>query len=171
MLSAVNSSTEQDIVKYKKVARRIHTLWCQSLGQYKIMTVSLHLLLAHGHLFLDYAQNVLKCANGRLSESSIESANKTNRLFRFMFSRKNGLKNERYDIMLRHLWQSDPVVIAFYSMQTWAEGRIGTGKKPVFPDKLVWLSVVQYREIYLLQYSSQRIFSRLGCSTNTSVIN
>ena len=137
ILCAVNSSKDQDMEQYKVVARRVHTLWCQSLGQYKTMTATIHLLLAHGHLFLDYAQNILKCPNGHLSESSIESANKTNRLFRFMFSRKNGLRNERYDIMLRHFWTSDPIVIAFFDMQTWAEGRIGSGNKPVFPDKLL----------------------------------
>ena len=134
VLCFVNSSKYHDIDEYKLIARRLHKTWGDSLGQYKTMTASMHLLLAHGHLFLDYAENTLKCPNGDLSESSVEAANKLNRLLRFFFSRKNSLVNERIDMMIRHFWQSDPFVIAFAALQKWAKGRIGKGNKPKLPD-------------------------------------
>ena len=135
ILKMVNSSKDQNIVQYNIVAKRLHGRWVNSLGQYKIMTASLHLLLAHGHLYLDYAQNTLKCPNGNLSESSIESANKLNRLLRFFFSRKNSLRNERIDMMIRHFWMSDPIIIAYDVLQTWAKGKIGKGTKLKIPKK------------------------------------
>ena len=135
VLKAVNSSQYVNIENYKVVAKRLHQRWVSSLGEYKIMTASVHLLLAHGHLYLDYAQNTLRCPNGNLSESSIESANKLNRLLRFFFSRKNSLRNERVDIMRRHLWMSDPVVIAYEVLQPWAKGKIGRGTKLKLPEK------------------------------------
>ena len=134
ILCKINSCEEQPIEEYKIVARRVHQTYADSLGQFRIMTASIHILLAHGHLFLDYAQNTLKCPNGRLSESSVEAANKLNRLLRFFFSRKNSLLNERVDMMIRHFWQSDPIVIAFAALQKWAKGRIGKGNKPKLPD-------------------------------------
>ena len=135
ILKMVNSSKDQNIVQYNIVAKRLHGRWVNSLGQYKIMTASLHLLLAHGHLYLDYAQNTLKCPNGNLSESSIESANKLNRLLRFFFSRKNSLRNERIDMMIRHFWMSDPIIIVYDVLQTWAKGKIGKGTKLKIPKK------------------------------------
>ena len=135
ILKMVNSSKDQNIVQYNIVAKRLHGRWVNSLGQYKIMTASLHLLLAHGHLYLDYAQNTLKCPNGNLSESSIESANKLNRLLRFFFSRKNSLRNERIDMMIRHFWMSDPIIIAYDVLQTWAKGKIRKGTKLKIPKK------------------------------------
>ena len=134
ILCAINSSKDQDIAEYRIVARRVHKMWVDSLGQFRMMTASIHILLAHGHLFLDYAQNTLKCPNGHLSEASVEAANKLNRLLRFFLSRKNSLRNERVDMMIRHLWQSDPIVIAFAALQRWAKGRIGKGNKPKLPD-------------------------------------
>ena len=127
LLKCLNSSKDQDIAQYNIVARRFHAQWAKSLGQYKNMSATVHLMLAHGHLYLDYAQNTLMCPNGCLSESSIESANKLNRRLRFFFSRKNSLINERIDMMVRHLWMSDPHVIAHYGLQARAQGRIGQG--------------------------------------------
>jgi hypothetical protein len=135
ILKMVNSSKDQNIAQYNVVAKRLHGRWVNSLGQYKIMTASFHLLLAHGHLYLDYAQNTLKCPNGNLSESSIESANKLNRILRFFFSRKNSLRNERIDMMIRHFWMSDPIIIAYDVLQTWAKGKIGKGTKLKIPQK------------------------------------
>ena len=127
LLKCLNSSNDQDIERYQVVARRCHALWAESLGQFYTMSATVHLMLAHGHLYLNFAQNILMCPNGRLSESSIESANKLNRRLRFFFSRKNSLINERIDMMIRHLWMSDPHVIAHYGLQSRAKGRIGKG--------------------------------------------
>ena len=64
-----------------------------------------------------YSQNELMIPNGFLSESSIECGNKLNRRFRFFLSRKSSLKHERYDMMYRHLWYSDPHVLAMKKLQ------------------------------------------------------
>ena len=138
VLKVINSSKYHNIDDYKTVAKRLHGRWVNSLGKFKVMTASLHLLLAHGHLYLDYAQNTLKCPNGLLSESSIESANKLNRILRFFFSRKNSLRNERVDMMRRHFWMSDPIVIAYKVLQPWAKGKIGKGTRLKLPDKVCY---------------------------------
>ena len=44
------------------------------------------------------------------AESSIEGANKTNKQYKNLFSRKNGIKNENNDIFVRRLIVSDPVL-------------------------------------------------------------
>jgi hypothetical protein len=129
LLISLNSSKDQNVEKFKKNARSFHANWVASLGRYKTMTATIHLILAHGHLYIEYAQNELNCPNGWLSESSIEGANKLNRFLRFFRSRKNSLRNERIDMMVRHLWMSDPHIIACYDMAVVAKGRIRKSKK------------------------------------------
>ena len=117
LLSALNSCKRQDVQKYKKTAQQFLMLWRQSLGKFKTLTSSAHIVVAHGHLFIEYSQNELMIPNGFLSESSIECGNKLNRRFRFFLSRKSSLKHERYDMMYRHLWYSDPHVLAMKKLQ------------------------------------------------------
>jgi hypothetical protein len=125
----LNSSKEQDVENFKVIARRFHATWVASLGRYKNLTATTHLILAHGHLYIEYAQTELNCPNGWLSESSIEGANKLNRYLRFFLSRKNSFRNERMDMMVRHLWMSDPHVIARSALQVRAKGRIRKSSK------------------------------------------
>jgi hypothetical protein len=133
----LNSTKDQDIEKFKKIAKSFHANWLASLGKFKTLTATVHLILAHGHLYIKYAQTELKCPNGWLSESSIEGANKLNRFLRFFLSRKNSLRNERTDMMVRHLWMSDPHVIACYALQVRAIGRIRISKKKKNTNKTV----------------------------------
>jgi hypothetical protein len=127
LLRSINSSKEQDIDKFRTLTRHVHKRWCETLGRFKIMTATMHQLLGHGHLYLQYAQVTLKIPNGILTEGSNEAANKINRFLRFFRSRKNGLANEKMDMMVRHLMMSDPHILAHYDMQSRAVGRIGKG--------------------------------------------
>ena len=124
LLSALNSHKRQDVQKYKQSAQKFIMLWRQSLGKFKTLTSSAHIVVAHGHLFIEYSQNELMIPNGFLSESSIECGNKLNRRFRFFLSRKSSLKHERYDMMYRHLWYSDPHVLAMKYLQVRKKGNI-----------------------------------------------
>ena len=116
-----------DIDHYKAVARKVHRLWQEDLGEYKIITASVHLMLAHGHLYLQYSQDEYGCANGVWTEGTIEGGNKYNRDLKFNLSRKDSLEHEREDVMRRHLVMSDPHVQASYALQPRAPGRIGKG--------------------------------------------
>ena len=124
LLININSTKEQDISEFRSNARVAHRLWQQTLGQYKVMTASVHLLLAHGHLYLQYAQQELKCANGQLSECTMEAGNGTNRTYKFRYSRKCSLIDERSDMVTRHLSMSDPCVVASEELQVVHAGRI-----------------------------------------------
>ena len=122
-----NSIRFQHIDEYKTLASNVHRLWQEDFGEYKIMTASVHLMLAHGHLFLQYSQDVYGCANGVWTEGTMEGGNKCNRDMKFHLSRKDSLEHEREDVMRRHLVMSDPHVQASYALQPRVTGRIGRG--------------------------------------------
>ena len=128
LLHAYNSTDYQNIALFKDKARLVHRLWRESLGQYRLLTQSFHSLLAHGHLFLTYAQRDLKVALGELTEASTERANKRNKEADMFFSRKNSLKNRLQDVTTRQLAMSDPHLLACQDMQVRATGRIGRGR-------------------------------------------
>ena len=54
LLKAVNSCRMQNIPKYEENARRCFDTWVESVGSFKVMTHNLHLLIAHGGLYLRY---------------------------------------------------------------------------------------------------------------------
>ena len=100
-----------DPEKYRLDSR---TVWCRITKEFKEiknMTASVHMLLSHGHLFLDWSQKDVGVCLGELTESSIEAGNKDNKLNKNLFSRRNGLKNQNHDIMTRRLWTADPLIL------------------------------------------------------------
>ena len=59
LLRAVNSTKFQDIEEYGKNAQKAFDAWVKCFGQYKTMTHNLHLLIAHGSLYLRSVQAVI----------------------------------------------------------------------------------------------------------------
>ena len=88
-------------------------LLCQNCQRFFSSVLNLNVL----NIFFPQDQEALVEESVRLSESSIECGNKINRRFRFFLSRKSSLKHERYDMMYRHLWYSDPHVLAMKKLQ------------------------------------------------------
>lgn len=127
LLHAYNSTDYQDIEAFKIKARLVHRLWRESLGQHRLLTPSFHTMLAHGHLFLQYAQQDLNVSLGELTEASTEMANKTNKESDLFFSRKTSLVHRLQDVTTRQLTKSDPHLLACHDVQIRATGRIGTG--------------------------------------------
>ena len=74
LLAAVNSTNFQDIQVFENKAKVAFSLWRQVFS--KVMSANVHTLLAHGSLYLRWAQEEIKVPLGTLTEGSIEVANK-----------------------------------------------------------------------------------------------
>ena len=69
LLVAVNSTKLQDIQNFEKRAKEAFSMWCQVFA--KPMSGNLHLLLAHGSLYMRWAQEEVGVPLGVLTEGSI----------------------------------------------------------------------------------------------------
>lgn len=110
LLQMINSIKFQSPRIYKALAIVAHQLVVRDITPYYELTGLMHSLLCHGNLYIEHAQNHLGVPLGALTESSIEGANKTNKQYKNLFSRKNGIKKENNDIFVRRLIVSDPVL-------------------------------------------------------------
>ena len=79
------------------------------LGQYGKLSPTVHRLICHGDVYLEWAKQ-LDIPLGRFSESAIEYRNKDRRKARLKFARKNSRLNNITDMYHYLLRSSDPLV-------------------------------------------------------------
>ena len=112
-LNKLNSVTTcHDPEIYRKDSEELFEKIVSQLGEYGNMSPTVHRFVVHGHLFLQWAQN-LNIPLGRFSESALEYRNKDRRKARLKFSRKNSRLNNITDMYHYLLKTSDPVVNSF----------------------------------------------------------
>ena len=108
LLAAVNSNQFQDPNKFEVDAKAAFFLWCQTFP--KGMTANLHCLLAHGSLYMRWAQEEIKVPLGTLTEGSIEVANKDVKAANKKFVARISAKRIHRDILTRRSWECDPLL-------------------------------------------------------------
>lgn len=126
LLVAVNQTHSfPDIAAYKRRAAKVHRLYLKHLGSYKQMSATLHVLCVHGHLYLEWARDVVGVPYGALSESAIECHNKTTKQMKRNHARGDSLLHNCQDIMHGKMWRSDPLLLSYYeTIQTVKRGAI-----------------------------------------------
>ena len=107
----LNSTSFVNPFIYDKFARAAFVNIISDLGDYGHFTGTTHSLLVHGSLYIRWAQDELGVSIGSLSENALEMGNKVNLQHRKLFSRKNSIKKETYDIFKRVLSTSDPYLL------------------------------------------------------------
>ena len=108
LLVAVNSTKLQDIQNFEKRAKEAFSIWCQVFE--KPMSGNLHLLLAHGSLYMRWAQEEVGVPLGVLTEGSIEVANKDVKAAKTKFVSKVSAQRNHRDILTRRSWECDPLL-------------------------------------------------------------
>ena len=89
-------------------ARRCFDLWTEVFT--KTMPANVHLLIAHGHLYLRWAQDDIGIALGALTEGSIEKCNQDVKFIHRRFVAKTSMENIHSNILTRLSWEADPVL-------------------------------------------------------------
>ena len=107
----LNSTSFVNPFIYDKFARAAFVNIISDLGDYGHFTGTTHSLLVHGSLYIRWAQDELGVSIGSLSENALKMGNKVNLQHRKLFSRKNNIKKETYDIFKRVLSTSDPYLL------------------------------------------------------------
>ena len=111
---AVNSTNFQDIQKFENKAKVAFSLWRQVFT--KVMSANVHIciyaymLLAHGSLYLRWAQEEIKVPLGTLTEGSIEVANKDVKDANRKFVTRVSAERVHRDILTRRSWECDPLL-------------------------------------------------------------
>jgi hypothetical protein len=94
-------------------------LYIKFLGRYKTMTGSLHTIITHGHLFLEWARDVVGVPFGALTEGAGEADNKETKAMKSGHARRDTLEHNSEDIMHGKTWRSDPLVLGYYEAIQW----------------------------------------------------
>ena len=108
LLVAISSSQFQDIQLYEEEARRAFDLWTSTFE--KQMTANVHLLIAHGALYLNWAQQEVGVPLGVLTEGSIEKLNQDVKQANRSFVARISVENIHRNILVRRSWEADPVL-------------------------------------------------------------
>ena len=108
LLKAISSSEFQDVDAYEKNARRVFDLWTTTFD--KQMTANVHLLVAHGGLYLKWAQNEVGVPLGILTEGAIEKCNQDVKKANSNFVARTSVENIHRNILVRRSWEADPVL-------------------------------------------------------------
>ena len=108
LLVAINSSKFQDIKNFEETAKEAFVLWRQVFD--KPMSANLHLLIAHGSLYLRWAQEEVGVPLGVLTEGSIEVANKDVKAANKKFVSRVSAERIHRDILTRRSWECDPLL-------------------------------------------------------------
>lgn len=74
------------------------------------MTANVHMLIAHGSLYLRWAQEEVGVALGSLTEGSIEVANKDVKAANKKFVTRTSAERVHRDILTRRSWECDPLL-------------------------------------------------------------
>ena len=108
LLVAVYSTNFQDTNKFESNAKAAFYLWCQVFT--KVMTANMHMLLAHGSLYMRWAQEEIKVPLGSLTEGSIEVANKDVKEANRKFVARVSAERVHRDILTQRSWECDPLL-------------------------------------------------------------
>ena len=108
LLKAICSSEFQDLDVFEKNARRVFDLWTTTFD--KQMTANVHLLVAHGVLYLKWAQDEVGVPLGILTEGSIEKCNQDVKHANSSFVARISVENIHRNILVRRSWEADPVL-------------------------------------------------------------
>ena len=108
LLQAISSSEFQDIGQYQEDARKCFDLWREVFS--KPMTANVHLLIAHGHLYLRWAQEEIGVPLGVLTEGSIEKCNQDVKFIHRRFVARTSMENIHRNTLARLSWETDPVL-------------------------------------------------------------
>ena len=108
LLKAISSSEFQDLDTYEQNARRVFDLWTTTFS--KQMTANVHLLVAHGVLYLKWAQDEVGVPLGILTEGSIEKCNQDVKHANCSFVARISVENIHRNILVRRSWEADPVL-------------------------------------------------------------
>ena len=74
------------------------------------MTANVHLLVAHGVLYLKWAQDEVGVPLGILTEGSIEKCNQDVKHANSSFVARISVENIHRNILVRRSWEADPVL-------------------------------------------------------------
>ena len=74
------------------------------------MTANLHMLLAHGSLYLRWAQEEVGVPLGKLTEGSMEVGNKDVKTANRKFVARVSAERVHRDILTRRSWECDPLL-------------------------------------------------------------
>ena len=99
LLKAISSSEFQDLDAYAKSARRVFDLWTSTFC--KQMTANVHLLIAHGVLYLKWAQDEVGVPLGFLTEGSIEKCNQDVKQANSSFVARTSVENIHRNVLVR----------------------------------------------------------------------
>ena len=108
LLVAINSSQFQDIKNFESKAKEAFYLWRQVFT--KTMSANTHMLIAHGSLYLRWAQEEVGLSIGTLTEGSIEVANKDVKAANRKFVTRVSAERVHGDILTRRSWECDPLL-------------------------------------------------------------
>ena len=76
----------------------------------KQMTANVHLLVAHGVLYLKWAQDEVGVPLGILTEGSIEKCNQDVKQANSSFVARTLVENIHRNVLVRRSWEADPVL-------------------------------------------------------------
>ena len=74
------------------------------------MTANVHLLVAHGVLYLKWAQDEVGVPLGILTEGSIEKCSQDVKQAKSSFVARTSVKNIHRNVLVRRSWEADPVL-------------------------------------------------------------
>ena len=75
-----------------------------------MLICTMHMLLAHGSLYMRWAQEEIKVPLGSLTEGSIEVANKDVKEANRKFVARVSAERVHRDILTRRSWECDPLL-------------------------------------------------------------
>ena len=81
------------------------------------MSANVHLLIAHGGLYLKWAQQEVGVPLGVLTEGSIEKLNQDVKQANTSFVARVSVENIHRNILVRRSWEADPVL--HYETTVW----------------------------------------------------
>ena len=110
-LSMINRTQNVNPITYEKFAKQAFRCLMCDLGNFGFISGNTHTLLCHGRQAIEHAQQKWGVTLGATSENSVEMGNKSNLIYRRLFSSKKNLSRENSDIFRRRLLMSDPFLI------------------------------------------------------------
>ena len=97
-----------DIQNYEEIARKLFRMLTSEFYGQVNMTPTVHRLIVHGSTYIKHYKDLFSKPIGAFSESSIESRNKDNKIYRSQHAFQGSLSKNIRDIGTRLLATSDP---------------------------------------------------------------
>ena len=113
-VNQVHSFPDED--NYCRIACKAHRLYLKTFGRARPMSAILHILYAHGSLYLNWAKDTVGVPLGAISDNAMECENKMKKFNKKSHARMNSVVNNHDDAFHACQWRSDPLVRSFWEI-------------------------------------------------------